>query len=176
MQDVYVRHRVYVDVLAGDLWIAEDLEGELYFPLRPTCAALDLDSPTALATIKADSRLQPGLRHIKLPTAGGDQAQQCLASTEYSWWLALIDPRRFLADRRPLLQERQRVLMRLAKEILLQRGQVYRIPANGAGSAVQAEATGSVETHFRCLKCGAPHIAVIDGTGWHIHLGVDVRS
>src|SRR5689334_16132108 len=176
MQDGYVRHRVYVDVLAGEMWIAEDADGELYFPLRPSCAALELDSTTALETVKADTRLRPGLRRIKLPTAGGEQMQQCLASTEYAWWLALIDPRRFKPERRPALEERQRVLMRLAKEIMLQRGSIPRIaPALPATPAPALDVRGEIEAHWRCLKCGAPHVAVLDGAGWHLHLGVVVE-
>src|SRR5689334_276993 len=113
----YVRHHPYVEVIGGYLWVAEDAAGELYFPVRPTCEALEIGSQTALERIREDSRLSPGLRAIKLPTAGGEQEQQCLASTEYAWWLALIDPRRFKAERHALLMERQRVLMSLAKEI-----------------------------------------------------------
>ena len=115
--DNYIRHRVYVDVLATDLWVAEDQVGELYFPIRATCGSLELDSTTALETIKADSRLFPGLRAIRLPTPPrGEREVQCLRSDEYTWWLALIDPRRFKPDRRTLLEERQRVLMRLQRK------------------------------------------------------------
>lgn len=178
----YVRHRVYVDVLAGELWIAEDADGELYLPIRPTCAALDLDSIPTLQRIKADSRLASGLRKIRLPSGRGDQEQQCLASTEYAWWLALIDPRRFSPVRRDLLAERQRVLMGLAKEIMLKRQQLRTIPPGGKPSPVapqfiQAPATdvrGQMEGTFHCLRCGAPHLLVIDGAGWHLHLGVEV--
>src|SRR5215469_15860598 len=127
--NVYVRHRVYVDVIASELWVAEDAEGELYVPVRQTCSSLDLDSTTSLETIKADSRLAPGLRSIRLPTPPkGEREVQCLRSDEYTWWLALIDPRRFKPDRRPLLEARQRVLMRLAKEIMLKRTELRMLP------------------------------------------------
>lgn len=46
----YVRHHVYVDVLEDYLWVAEDRDGELYFPLRASCTVLELDSTTALET------------------------------------------------------------------------------------------------------------------------------
>jgi hypothetical protein len=127
--DTYIRHRVYVDVIASELWVAEDAIGELYFPIRSTCAALELDSTTALETIKVDSRLVPGLRGIRLPTPPrGEREVQCLRSDEYTWWLALIDPRRFKPERRSLLEERQRVLMRLAKEIMLKRTELRMLP------------------------------------------------
>jgi P22_AR N-terminal domain len=171
----YVRHRVYVDVLAGDIWVAEDEEGELYLPLRPTCATLEIDSTTALETIKADSRLIPGLRAIKLPTPGGEQKLQCLRSTEYSWWLALIDPRRFKEERRANLIERQRVLMNLARDIMLKRQELRPIAMGKSIKQVTIKGTGQLEGDFICLKCGAPHHLVIDGAGWHLHLGIEVN-
>ena len=123
-----MRHRVFVDVLGEELWVAEDAEGELYFPVRPTCKALDLDSTTALATIKADSRLNGGMVKIRLPTDGrGDQEQQCLRSLEYGWWLALIDPRRFAEEKRGELEKRQRVLMQLARDIMLKRQELHML-------------------------------------------------
>jgi antirepressor protein len=173
--DDYLRHRVYVDILASDLWVAEDLDGELYFPVRASCAALELDSTTSLETIKADSRLAPGLRAIRLPTPPrGEREVQCLRSDEYTWWLALIDPRRFKAERRPLLEQRQRALMRLAKEIMLKRTEVHMLPLGRKDQPRNVESTGRLEGDFRCLRCGAPMHLTIDGSGWHLHLGVEV--
>lgn len=168
----FVRHHVHVEVLDDFLWIAEDYAGELYFPVRPSCAALDMDSQTAIATIKADSRLAPGLRRIKLPTAGGEQLQQCLRSDEYAWWLALIDPRHFKPERRALLEERQRVLMRLAKDIMLKSQGLKALPQSRGPQSADVTGSGQMEGTFRCLNCGAPHLIVIDGTGWHAHLSV----
>jgi hypothetical protein len=175
----YLRHHVFVEVLDDYLWIAEDESGELWFPVRPSCNALEIDSPTAIATIKEDSRLVDGLREIKLPSAGGDQTQQCLRSDEYAWWLALFDPRRFKDPvKRQRLQERQRILMRLAKDIMLQRQNLRPLikqdtspqrPAKWSGTATSH---GQMEGSFDCLSCGAPHFFVIDGNGWHLYLGV----
>jgi hypothetical protein len=172
----HIRHRVYVDVLAHDLWVAEDQEGELYFPIRATCASLELDSTTALETIKADSRLYPGLRAIRLPTPPrGEREVQCLRSDEYTWWLALIDPRRFKDERRSLLEERQRVLMRLAKEIMLRRVEIQMLPKQRTDQPRDVESAGRLEGDFRCLRCGAPLHVTIDGSGWHLHLGVEIN-
>jgi hypothetical protein len=139
-----------------------------------------LDSTTALETVKADSRLAAGLRRIKMPTTGGEQVQQCLRSDEYAWWLALIDPHRFKSERRAVLQKRQRILMGLAKEIMLKRQQLRTVtskPARVAPQVTQATAvmSGPLEGTFHCLRCGAPHLLVIDGAGWHLHLGVEVE-
>src|SRR5262249_27915751 len=116
----YIRHHIHVDVLDAWLWIAEDEDGELYFPVNATCDALEIDKRAAHDLIRRDSRVKPGQHEIKLPTAGGDQVQKCLSSTEYAWWLALTDPPRdATATQRTALIERQRVLMGLAREVLL---------------------------------------------------------
>jgi len=166
----YVRHHVFVEILDDYLWVAQDYAGELYFPLRPSCAALEIDSRTALATIKADSRLAPGLRSILLPTSGGEQAQQCVRSEEYGWWLALIDPRRFKPERRGLLEQRQRMLMRLAREIIVKGRDLKELRPTNTAQSADVNATGQIEGTMRCLNCGAPHLIVIDGSGWHAHL------
>lgn len=174
----YIRHHPYVDVIGDYLWIAEDAAGELYFPVRPTCDALGIGSQTALERIRQDARLYPGLCGITLPTAGGDQEQQCLASTEYSWWLALIDPRRFKPERRDLLIEKQRVLMGLARWVMLHRGELAEIRTarraraqqRGRGQGLGADEaiagmceTVSGELHMRCPVCHAPLCMPIDG-------------
>lgn len=175
-EETFVRHRVYVDVIANELWVAEDAEGELYFPVRPTCTSLELDSTTALETIKGDSRLAPGLRSIRLPTPPkGERVVQCLRSDEFTWWLALIDPRRFKSERRPLLEERQRVLMRLSKEIMLKRQELRMLPGQHVAVSTDIQGNGRLEGDFRCLRCGAPMHLTIDGSGWHLHLGVQVE-
>ncbi len=167
----YVKHRVFVEVLGQELWVAEDSTGELYFPVRPTCTILDIDSGKALERIKGDSRLYPGLHEIYLPTAGGTQPFQCLASTEYAWWLSLYDPRRMREEIREGFLERQRILMSLAKEIMLKSRQLLRLPEQ-RGERIQRH--GQVEGHFRCLRCNAPHHFCIDEAGWHLELGVEV--
>lgn len=168
----YIRHRIYVETLGDELWVAEDDSGELYLPIRPTCAILKIDSGTALETIKADSRLSPSLRGILLPTPGGTQTLQCLASTEYAWWLALYDPRRFREEIRPQFIERQRILMGLAKDIMLKSRELLRIP-DQRGHRIQGK--GQLEGQFRCLACGAPHHLCINGDGWHLALGVEME-
>ena len=182
MERGYVRHRVFVEVLGEELWVAEDAEGELYFPVRPTCKAMDLQSTAVLENIKADSRLNVGLVKVRLPTDGrGDQEQQCLRSTEYSWWLALIDPRRFAEERRAELLKRQRVLMNLARDIMLRRQELRTLPSAPSRRALTPQAaevtqSGGLEGQFKCVRCGAPYHLLIDGTGWHLHAGVEIKE
>ena len=173
--DGYVRHKAYLDVLEGELWLAEDSEGRLYFPLRASCGYLGIDYSTSLAAIKDDSRLTPGLRQIQLPTPGGPQVQQCLRKLEYTWWLSLLDPRRFKEERRARISERQRVLMEFAEDVILSQSKLEQLARwRQSRQTAAAEVSSSVEAHFRCLKCGAPHVAVIDGSGLHLHLGVPI--
>ncbi|HEX2348901.1 MAG TPA: phage antirepressor N-terminal domain-containing protein [Ktedonobacterales bacterium] len=166
----YVRHHVSVDVLDDYLWVAEDYQGNLYLPVRPICAALELDSATSIDTIKADSRLAPGLVRIQLPSAGGDQLQQCLRSEEYGWWLMIVDPCRFKPERRVPLAGRQRVLMRLAKDIVLKHSALKALPQQRMPQTADIPVSGQAEGVLHCLNCGAPHLIVIDGTGWHAPL------
>ncbi len=173
--DSYVRHKVYLDTLDTELWVAEDAEGRLYFPVRPSCVALDIDPATALDTIRADSRLAPGLFAIRLPTPGGDQSLQCLHSTEYAWWLALIDPRNYKTERRPLLEKRQRILMQLAEEIMLKRRDLRMLTNRKVACQQDVAKQGPLDGDFCCLRCGAPHHLCIDGAGWHITLGNEVE-
>jgi hypothetical protein len=66
--------------------------------------------------------------------------------------------------------------MEFAEDVMLGTGHLDKIAQwRAARQGDQMAATGTVETHFRCLKCGAPHVAVIDGAGWHLHLGVEVE-
>jgi hypothetical protein len=73
-----------------------------------------------------------------------------------------------------LLEQRQRVLMRLAKEIMLKRTEVHMLPLGRKDQPRNVESTGRLDGDFRCLRCGAPMHLTIDGSGWHLHLGVEV--
>lgn len=181
----YVRHHIYVEALADWLWVAEDSDGELYFPVNASCEAVELETRAAHDLIRRDSRLAPGVRTIRLPTAGGEQAQKCLRSTEYAWWLALTDaPRDASPEKRTTLVERQRVLMGLARDIIVRGRELDVLPsAPRLASAplttpqlASFDVSGDgLEGRMHCKRCGAPHIIVIDGAGWHVHLGVTVE-
>lgn len=177
-EDGYVRHKAYLDVLGGELWLAEDSNGIVYFPLKPSCMYIGIDFDTSLDTIKSDSRLAPGLSPIKLPSAGGLQPHQCLRKLEYTWWLAIIDPRRFREERRSGIIERQRILMQFAEDVMLSNGRLDNIATRRlARTRNDVEVSGEgLEGYMRCKKCGTPHIIVIDGAGWHVHLGVEIES
>jgi hypothetical protein len=57
---------------------------------------------------------------------------------------------------------------------MLKRQELRSITAgkNLAYRAIQG--TGQLEGDFQCLKCGAPHHLIIDGAGWHLHLGIEM--
>jgi hypothetical protein len=172
----YVRHRVYVDALGCEMWIAEDADGRLHFPIKASCVELGgIDSDNALEAIKADSRLAPGLDTIRMPSAGGDQPTQCLHSTEYAWWLALLDPRRFRSlteEQRQDFTRRQRILMQLAEEIMLKRTELKHLPVHRVVARSQAVTmTGPLSGDTLCPLCNGPLHITIDMVGWHVHGG-----
>jgi hypothetical protein len=72
------------------------------------------------------------------------------------------------------LEQRQRVLMRLAKEILLKRTEIHMLPVGRTDQPHSVESAGRLEGDFRRLRCGAPMHLTIDGSGWHPHLGIEV--
>jgi hypothetical protein len=95
--------------------------------------------------------------------------------------LALIDPRRFAEEKRGPLQERQRALMQMASEIMLRRSELRMLPTAAQRKPLTPQAggvtrAGAMEGQFRCLRCGAPHHITIDGTGWHLHAGVEIEE
>jgi len=178
LKEQFVRHRVYVDTLDSDLWIAEDATGRLHFPIRSSCTALGIDADNALDNIKADSRLSPGLQVIRLPSPGGDQPTQCLHSTEYSWWLAILDPRRFRhvsESQREEFTNRQRILMQLAEEIMLKRDELRHLHVRPAAAA-PITVSGQISGDARCPHCRRPVHITIDGSGWHLHAGEEINQ
>ncbi len=164
----YVYHREYMAVC--DVWLtfAEDEEGTIWFPVRPSCKALDVDSPSQLVVIKNDSRLQPGLKEIPIPAGRGAQRTQCLRRREYAWWLSLIDPDNCKVGTRHLLLERQRALMDLADRVMF-----MNVVAD---NRIRADNSTSGELHFHCLRCGAPHCLIMDDNGNHLYVGEEVDS
>jgi hypothetical protein len=178
LQETFLRHRVYIEALSCELWVAEDARGRLHFPVRPSCTALGIDPDNALETIKADSRLSPGLQLIRLPSPGGDQPMQCLHSTEYSWWLAILDPRRFrhLAGlQRQDFTRRQRILMQLAEDIMLKRDELRLLPVQRVDASASVAVHGQLSGDSRCPHCQKPLHLTIDGSGWHLHAGEEIN-
>jgi hypothetical protein len=178
LKETFLRHRIYIDALSCELWVPEDSRGRLHFPIRPSCMALGIDPDNALETIKADSRLSPGLQLIRLPSAGGDQPMQCLHSTEYSWWLAILDPRKFRHLRNTQRQDftrRQRILMQLAEDIMLKRDDLRLLPLQRVVEASPVTVNGQVSGDSRCPHCYGPIHMTIDSSGWHLHAGEEIK-
>ena len=189
----YMRFRWYRRFLpACDAWltVAEDLDtGELWFPIRPLCLILGVDSPSQVERIKGSWRLAPALHQISIPadqrhdgTWSNVQQTSCLPFDEFAWWMGDIDPRGATPRIREKLLRRQRALMALARE--LQRADdagveelARRIssddgaaPRAGAATAAATVATG--EIHLHCPRCHTPICVVINGA--HVVPGVEV--
>lgn len=169
----YIYRTEHVSVCDADLTIAQTDAGLLYFPIRPTCRALDIDSPSQIESIRGDSRFAPALAAIPLPSAGGAQLTQCLPRREYAWWLALIDPDRCKPSARRSLVMRQRALMDVADQVMLASDR----EAAGALMAGRPSLGVAVpgEFHLNCLRCGAPHCLVLDATGAHLYVSEETE-
>lgn len=178
-------HRRFVQACDAWVTVAEDLDTEaLWFPIRPVCLILKVDSPSQIERIKGNWRLAPGLHLIPIPTeqrADGTWARavqtQCLPYDEWAWWMGDVDPRNATPLVREKLLMRQRALMSLAREIMrvddagvedLRR----RVVEDRRSAAVPAvTATGEIHTH--CPVCQTPLCVVIAGA--HVVAGVEVE-
>jgi len=165
----FIYRTEHVAVCGADLTIAQaESNGLWYFPIRPTCAALEIASQSQLETIRGDSRFAPALMAIPLPSAGGAQLTQCLPRRDYTWWLALIDPAKCKPAARSKLVMRQRAIWDVAEDVML-------ASDREAVGALLAGRKGGVavpgEFHLNCLRCGAPHCLVMGATGVHLYVG-----
>lgn len=164
-----IYHREYVEVCNAWLTFAEDRNGDFWFPVGPSCRALNIDVTAQIEVVQADSRLKPWLRTMRLPfgtDARGEwnnfQTTHCLRRREYAWWLANIDPNNVRASARPKLEARQRALMDLCDRVMFHKHE----------ETIMAQtATFSGEMHWRCLRCGAPHCVTMNGSHISIYLG-----
>jgi hypothetical protein len=138
------------------LMLAEDNDGDVFFPVRPIITALGVDRPTQTATIQEDSRLKPGARLIKkAPTRGGRQDTLYLRRREVAIWLTLIDPEKVGENARGRVEEFQAALWRLADKILFRRRRIAQGAATDLGEVVELH--GAQHGEFTC-ECGRRHI------------------
>lgn len=168
----FLYRKEYVAVCGTDLMIAQAENGLLYFPIRPTCAALDVAPASQIETIKNDSRFAPALEAIPIPSAGGAQLTQCLPRREFTWWMALIDPERCKPAARRLLVMRQRALWDLAEQVMLASD---REAVNAIMTGRQLGIAVPGEFHLACQKCGARHCLVMNDTGAHLYVEEEIQ-
>jgi hypothetical protein len=179
------RFRYYKHFLAiCDMWIviAEDVEtGTYWFPIRPSCLALRLDSPSQIEAIKRNWRIAPALHMLAVPTrqredgTWSDARQtQCLPWREYAWWLGGVNPEDAPEPLQEKLLIRQRALMDLTESVMKQRddGAVEGMRARALQQEVRAAALGEVHTH--CPVCQTPLCLVIEGA--HLVAGAEVEE
>lgn len=177
--------RYYKQYLAVcDTWliVAEDIETELYwFPIRPSCQALRLDSPSQIEAIKGRWQIAPALQTIPIPTRQREDGTwykahltQCLPWREYAWWLGGIEPKDAPAPLRDTLLLRQRALMDVAANVMKQpdAGVVEEMRDRALRREAHAVAIGEVHTH--CPVCQTPLCLVIAGA--HLVAGVEAQE
>lgn len=161
----------------ASIMLAEDEQGDVFYPVRPLCGAIGIDRATQMGIVRQDSRTQPGARDIAdAPTRGGKQKVLYLRQHETAIWLAIIDPARVGDDLLPgeaseadgddqtprdRLLAFQASLWALADRIAFRRRQ--GVEAGAANPTSVARLTGGVsraETH--CPECGVPLIAEVE--------------
>lgn len=171
----YYRRRIPV----CDAWVtvAEDEEtGVFWFPIRPICKAMQVDSPSQIEVIKHSWKLAPALHVIPLPTdqrADGTwinvQQTQCLPKREFGWWLAVVEPSKSASkDVRDKLLLRQRAISDFAEGLVDKSDEEL---ARLAEPASPSQSAG--EVHTRCPVCHTPLCLVIGGV--HVVPGVEVE-
>lgn len=142
------------------IMLAEDEAGQLFYPVRPICDALQVDRPTQAAIIQTDSRTKKGARDIKAPTRGGRQEVLYLRRREVAVWLALIDPERVGPRARGRVEDFQNALWQLADKIVFKRRR--GIEASAVDTGIRVDLHGEMRGEFIC--CGRRHIfKIADG-------------
>ncbi len=166
-----------------DTWItvAEDEEtGVFWFPIRPICKAMQVDSPSQIEVIKHSWKLAPALQIIPVPTEQRKdgtwikaQQTQCLPKREFGWWLAIVEPSKTASQEvRDKLLIRQRAISDLAESLVDKSdAEVERARQALVSNDVRSTADGEVLT--RCPVCNTPLCLVIAGA--HVVPGVEVE-
>ena len=135
--------------------LAEDEQGDVYFPVRPICEALGVDRPTQSAIIQQDSRTKRGARTIEMPTRGGKQKSLCLRKREVGIWLTIMDPDNVGESARGRLEEFQEALWQLAHRIVFRRRRSVEAGAEDVGTVLHLQ--GSQRGEILC-ECGRLHV------------------
>ncbi|HEX9414822.1 MAG TPA: phage antirepressor N-terminal domain-containing protein [Ktedonobacterales bacterium] len=137
------------------IMLAEDEQGDIFFPVRPICEAIGIDRSTQAAIVQQDSRTKKGARNIWIPTRGGKQKSLCLRKHEVGIWLAIIDPPRVGERARGRLEEFQEDLWALADRIVFRRRRGVEAGTEDTGTVLQLH--GSQRGEILC-ECGRLHV------------------
>lgn len=130
-----------------------------YFPIRHICKWLGVDSPSQVATLRADSTYDGALLDelpYKTETRGWHPATW-IRRDKFALWLLGIDARRCALGSREKLQKWQDEVLKAADALLF--GAAPPVPHGERGVA---SSIVRVETHMNCLDCGAPHHVIVE--------------
>lgn len=147
--------------------LAEDAQGDVFFPVRTICEALCVDRPTQSAIVQQDSRTKKGARMVGMPTRGGTQKTLCLRKREVGIWLTIMDPDNVGELARGRLEEFQEALWTLADRIIFRRRRGVEAGAHDTGTVLRLH--GAQRGEILC-ECGRLHVFEIAGGEvrvWH---------
>lgn len=166
-----------------DTWVivAEDEDtGVFWFPIRPICKAMQVDSPSQIEVIKHNWKLATAHHVIPIPTEQRQdgtwmraQQTQCLPKREFGWWLAIVEPGKSASQEvRDKLLIRQRAISDFA-ESLVDKNDAEVVQTRRPLVTRDTRATADGEVLMRCPACGTPLCLVIAGA--HVVPGVEVE-
>ncbi len=141
--------------------LAEDDQGDIWYPARTIIEALGVDRPTQQGILRTDARTRGGVREIYAPTRGGRQKAIYVRRRECAIWLTLIDPEH-VADRvRSHLEDFQSALWALAERIVFRRRRIAN--ASAEGPTTIAHFCGALHTDTTCPLCEGTLHAELEG-------------
>jgi len=128
-----------------------------WFPVRPICLVLGIDSRSQLAALKSNPRFGSALLEVPIKSNAGWRATICIRRDKLSHWLLDIDPQRCALKAREELDAFQQELLAEGDRILF--GRAPRTPSHSRGLSAY---TVRVEFRISCLDCGAPHYVLYE--------------
>jgi len=138
------------------LILAEDDQGDVWYPVRPLIEALDIQRTTQTSMLQTDARTRNGVREIHAPTRGGKQRALYVRKRECAIWLTLIDPENVAGRARGRLEDFQAALWQLAQKLVFRRKRSTEAGIEGPTSVAQFGGTQHTDT--TCPICdGALH-------------------
>jgi hypothetical protein len=131
--------------------LAEDVEGDVWYPARPIIEALGVQRTTQTGILQTDARTRKGVKEISAPTRGGKQKAIYVRRKECAIWLTLIDPEKVAERARGKIEDFQGALWQLADKIVFRRKRIS--DAATEGPTTVAYFHGDLHTDTACPIC-----------------------
>jgi hypothetical protein len=142
-------------------WNAEipvAVEGKIqWFPVRPICLVLGIDSRTQVAILKGSDKYTGAWVEIPIKSPAGWRPTVCIRRDKVPQWFLDIDAARCALTARDELERFQTELLAEGERMLF--GRKPSAPEQARGIVAY---TARIEIQMACLDCGAPHFIVYE--------------